>query len=101
MISSYDGFYRNLDERDVSYSFHIFDRVGQDIYPAAVMEYNGPESLVYLRNYPISTQDQAHYYEMKSGEIRTAYIDGADGYRGRAEMIWLPILQKKAVQKCS
>lgn len=79
VISSYDGFYRNLDERDVSYSFHIFDRVGQDIYPAAVMEYNGPESLVYLRNYPISTQDQAHYYEMKSGEIRTAYIDGADG----------------------
>ena len=79
VISSYDGFYRNLDERDVSYSFHIFDRVGQEIYPAAVMEYNGPESLVYLRNYPISTQDQAHYYEMKSGEIRTAYIDGADG----------------------
>ena len=45
VISSYDGFFRNLDERDVSYSFHIFDRVGQDIYPAAVMEYNGPESL--------------------------------------------------------
>ncbi len=38
------------------YSFHILDRVGQDIYPAAVMEYSGPESLVYLRNYPVSTR---------------------------------------------
>ena len=26
-ISSYDGFVRNLDERDVSYSFNIYDRV--------------------------------------------------------------------------
>lgn len=78
-ISSYDGFNRNLDEREQSYSFNILDRVGQDIYPAAVMEYNGPESIVYLRNYPVSDQDQAHYYEMKSGEIRTAYIDGKDG----------------------
>ena len=26
-ISSYDGFNRNLDEREQSYSFNIFDRV--------------------------------------------------------------------------
>lgn len=78
-VSSYDGFNRNMDEREQPYSFNILDRVGQEIYPAAVMEYNGPESIVYLRNYPVSDQDQAHYYEMKSGEIRTAYIDGKDG----------------------
>lgn len=78
-ISSYDGFIRNLDERETSYSFPIYDREGQYIYSAAIMKYAGQRSIVYLRNYRMSTQDSLHYYELKNGEIRTSYIDARDG----------------------
>lgn len=78
-ISSFDGFVRNLDESGRSYSFNLFDRDGQIVYPAAVMEYTGSISLVYLRNYPVGSLDSQHYYELANGEIRTSYIDTADG----------------------
>ena len=78
-ISSYDGFSRCLDSRDVTYAQNIYDRVDGVIYPAAVMEYAGPRSLVSLRSYPISDQDGERFYPLKSGEIRTMYLDPADG----------------------
>lgn len=78
-VSSYDGFSRNLDGSDTSYSFNIYDRVEQGIYPAAVMQYTKPMSIVYLRNYMMNSLDTRHYYELKNGEIRTAYIDAQDG----------------------
>ena len=37
-ISSYDGFSRNLGKMEESFSFNIYDRMGQTIYPAAVMK---------------------------------------------------------------
>lgn len=78
-ISSYDGFIRNLDRRAVSYSFNIYDREENVIYPAAVMNYSGSISLVYLRNYPMSKRDSVHYYELADGGQRYCYIDSADG----------------------
>lgn len=79
-ISSYDGFVRNLEERDASYSFHLYDRLGQTVYPAAVMRYSGSMSIVYLRNYGMNSLDFQHYYELASGEIRTPYLDVRDGF---------------------
>ncbi len=78
-ISSYDGFSRCLDDRSVAYAQNIFDRVDAVIYPAAVMEYAGPMSVVSLRSYPINEQDRERFYPLKSGEIRTMYLDPADG----------------------
>lgn len=78
-LTSFDGFARNLDESGEFYSFSLYDRAGQDVRPAAVMEYQGPKSLVYLRNYGISQLDQWHYYQYGSGEIRTPYLDVDDG----------------------
>ena len=103
-ISSYDGFVRNLDGRDVSYSFNLYDRVapgeaasreetgdeagqgqgpdgaGTDaqILRLATLQYKGPASLVYLRDYPVTSMDQ-RYYRMADGQMRTAYIDPRDG----------------------
>ncbi len=121
-ISSYDGFVRNLDGRDVSYSFNLYDRVapGEDalreetgdeagqgqgpdeigqaqqtdgtgqaqgldgagtdaqILRLATLQYKGPASLVYLRDYPMTSMDQ-RYYRMADGQMRTAYIDPKDG----------------------
>lgn len=78
-ISSYDGFIRNLDDSGTGYSFNLYDRVGQNVYPAAVMQYTGSVSIVYLRDYRMNSLDFQHYYEFADGRIRTAYLDVADG----------------------
>lgn len=72
-ISSFDGFTRNLDSEE--YSFNIFDRAGNTVYPAAMMNYSGRMSIVFMRNYPLNSLDEVRFYELKNGEIRTPYID--------------------------
>lgn len=78
-ISSYDGFSRNLDESDTSYSFNIYDRLDNTIYPATVMQYSGAYSIVYMRDYVMNEMDAWHYRQMQNGEVRTSYLDIEDG----------------------
>lgn len=78
-ISSYDGFSRNLDDSGTSYSFNIYDMTEDSLYGAGIIQYTGAQSIVFMHNYPITSMDYLHYYEMKNGEIRTAYLDVADG----------------------
>ena len=80
-IGSYDGFTRNLDRTEENYSFNIFDRLGNDLNLSAKMDYNGPMSIVYLRNYPMSgqSQDRWHYFAFPNGSIATVFLDPADG----------------------
>lgn len=78
-IASYDGFTRNLYQGAQSYSLNLFNRVGNDVYIPGVMDYQGPMSLVFLRNYPLSNADRWHYYAYDSGPITTAMVDPADG----------------------
>ena len=79
-ISSYDGFIRTMDVTDTSYSFNVYDREGEKLTLAQVMEYAGPLSLVYYRDYKMNSLDYHHYYELDNGEIRTAYVDVNDGF---------------------
>lgn len=78
-ISSYNGFVRNLDESGNIYSYHLYDRVGNTVYPSGIMSYSGPQSIVYLRNYKMSELDNQYYYELANGETRTSFIDITDG----------------------
>ena len=78
-LSSYDGFSRNLGEMEESFSFNLYDRMEQTIYPTAVMQYSGTRSIVCLRDYMMNSQDEQHYYVMNDGTIRTSYIDMTDG----------------------
>lgn len=96
-LTSYDGFTRNLDQTtaiaklnagsdssettdgNAVYSFNMYDRQGNVIYPAGVMHYNGERSIVSLHNYPMSDKEKYNYYEFKSGDIRTRYADTTDG----------------------
>ena len=55
-LVSNDGFTRNLTSSQ-KFRFNIFDRVENMVYPAAVMEYQGPISLVYLKDYPNASSD--------------------------------------------
>jgi len=77
VISSYDGFTRNLDGAN-AYSLNIFDRAGNEIFIPARMDYTGPMSVVFLRNYPLSNEDRWHYYTF-ADSIATVFIDPADG----------------------
>lgn len=78
-LSSYDGFTRNLDGSGREYAVSIYDRQGRNVYPAAVMSCRGPVSMVSFRDYPLNDQDMVRFYEMENGEIRTLYLDPADG----------------------
>lgn len=81
-ISSYDGFSRNMDNRDadvIRYSVNIFDRAGMDINTAAVMQYSGACGFVNFRDYMITELDCWHYYEYADGETRSSYLDIKDG----------------------
>lgn len=78
-LTSYDGFTRNLDNTATSYSLNIHDRSGEAVYGAAVMTYQGPMSIVSLRDYPTNDLDQYRFYQLSNGEVRTSYLDPADG----------------------
>lgn len=78
-IASYDGYTRNLDSRGLSYSFNLFDRLGDDIYLPAVWEYDTVMSIVFLRNYPMSSRDSGDYYLYSDRTITHGFIDLADG----------------------
>lgn len=77
-LSSYDGFTRNLDSRGNEYSFNLFARDGSTVSLPARMQYSGPMSIVFLRDYPMAEQDKWHYYAFESGEIVTTFLDTAD-----------------------
>ena len=78
-ISSYDGFVRNLDGRELDYALNLYDFIGGMIYPAGVMRYRGPRNLVYLRDYPLSADDSRRIYLLETGEIRTGYLSPENG----------------------
>lgn len=78
-LASYDGFTRNLDIRGTDYTTAIFDRQGTDILMPANFHYSGRQSIVSLRDYPLSDQDQWNYYVYDSGEITTVFLDPEDG----------------------
>lgn len=78
-ISSYDGYSRNLDDSGTSYSFNIYDKVGDSVYGAGIMQYKGAQSIVFMHDYPINSMDTNRFYTMKNGEIRSFYLDAMDG----------------------
>ncbi len=79
VISSFDGYQRNLDTANRSYSLNLLDRVEKDVYHAAVMEYVGALSMVSLRSYPTGDLAVQQYYQWADGRITSCHIDGKDG----------------------
>lgn len=79
VLSSYDGFTRNLDRRGEGYACPLFDRREQKIYEAGILEYNRPVNMVFLRDYPMNQLDTLQYYQWESGEIRFPYVDVESG----------------------
>ncbi len=78
-IASVDGFTRNLDQRKNAYSLNLFNKGEDGIDLAAVMDYTAPQSLVFLRSFPMYDLDARRYYSFADGRTVTAMIDPADG----------------------
>lgn len=78
-LASYDGFTRNLDQRSNVYSFNLFDRLENSVNLPAVLQYSGPASIAYLRNYPLSDSDRWHYFAYPDGSVSTMMVDSEDG----------------------
>lgn len=79
VISSCDGFQRNLDSRETDYSLNVLDYVDGAICPAAVLNYRGPRSIVCLRDYAANDLDWQRIYQLENGETRTTYLSPEDG----------------------
>ena len=75
-LASTDGYTRNLDATEV-YSMNLFDRVGDTVYPAGVMQYQGPASIVLLKDYPVNPSDA--FYRQSGDHVVFPYADPADG----------------------
>lgn len=78
-LASFDGFTRNLDTRGIAYSQNLFDRLENEIYLPAVLQYDSPMSIAFLRSFPMSNRDAEGYYRFSDGGVVTAYVDPADG----------------------
>jgi hypothetical protein len=78
-LASSDGFTRNLDVRETTYTVNLFHRQGNDIRMPANFVYSGPMSIVSLRDYPMSDQDKWNYYAYQDGSFTSVYLDPADG----------------------
>ena len=79
VISSFDGFYRNLDDRGTCYSLNLFDYAKNTAIYAAAMDYTEKLSIVSLRSFPVSTDDSSRYYVYSNGEVRFPYLDMKGG----------------------
>lgn len=78
-LSSLDGFFRNLDQSDVTYSFNLYDKTADQLLVIGRASQQHVMGRVFLRNYTIDGQDLPFYYQMENGECRYAYLDAADG----------------------
>ena len=67
ILTSYDGYERNLDESDVAYEL------------GNIGTYHGPMTIVRMQFCPVSPYEAPLYYRYLNGEIRVRYIDPADG----------------------
>ena len=78
-LLSYDGYARYLDGGDAGYTVPLYDRVGQEIYPAATARITNAKALVQLRDYPFPRERTKDYYGYADGRCATRYASVEDG----------------------
>lgn len=78
-ITCGDRLVRRIDPRDSDYSLNVYDMYDGTLYPAGVLQYGGPMSIVCLRDYILLETDYEFYYEAPDRTVTTSYIDPADG----------------------
>ena len=98
VVASYDGFTRNLDASGQSYSLNLYSRQGNEISLPARFSYTGAATLVSLRDYVLSTNDEHRIYIYEDGTSVTLYLDDADG---RAKVAAHELVALSKSQSCA
>lgn len=79
-LISDDGFMRCLDtETGTEYSFNFSHRDGGTVTNIAALQFSGGVSIACLRDYPASGSGGEGYYRYAGGELRSTFLDTADG----------------------
>lgn len=78
-ISSYDGYLRNIDDRNQQYAYQLIDRQENVVSHAGELMYSKPMAAVMFKNYRLNSMDGMHYYEYADGTIKHVYLDVSDG----------------------
>ena len=78
-LNSYDGYTRNLDTRDLDYTFSHYAKNGDVLYPVCDVKYKGSIATYAARTYPISSTDACDFYLYASGESAHRFIDSVTG----------------------
>lgn len=79
VLSSFDGFTRNLDDRGTEFSLNLFDKTEKGVLCTGTLDYSKPVSIISLRSFPVNSADDARYYVMQNGEIKFPYMSIKDG----------------------
>lgn len=89
-ISSYDGYTRNLDTRDLDYSFSFYAKSDDVVYPVCDVKYKGSIATYSARTYPISDTSALDFYLYATGESAHRFIDPISGeYKSSIDEILL------------
>ncbi len=79
ILTSYDGYIRNLGTKEVLEQA-IFDGTVNRNYRVATMQHTGVGAMIWMRNYPISMDDlNVDYYVWENGRVSHTRLDAADG----------------------
>ncbi len=78
-ISSYDGYSRNLDNRDKEYLFTFMAKKGDTVYPVCEATYSGSIATYTAKTYPTSELDVLDFYLYSTGESAHRFIDKSVG----------------------
>lgn len=75
-LASVDGYTRNLSDGEI-FNYNLFDRKENTIYPAAVMQYRGPISMVFLKDFQTGSHDVN--YRQSGDHVVHPFADLTDG----------------------
>lgn len=78
-ISSFDGYSRNLDEREKEYGFTVNAKYGDTVYPVCSASYRGKMTVISFRAYPTSRLDRLVSYFYSDGTSAHRFIDLESG----------------------
>lgn len=93
-LSSYDGFTRNLCPDGDDFALSIFDRQADTIYLPAQLHYTGRQSIVFLRDFPMTGLDQWRFHVYEDGTISSVLLDPKTGLPAASVSTWISLSEE-------
>ena len=79
ILTSYDGYIRNLDNTGRVMELAVFDGTVNRNYRVATMQSGNAGAMVWMRDYPISIDEEYEYHYWADGRVSHTRLDVADG----------------------